>query len=243
MILALFHYVNCGPANRPNKNFFFLKQGLVNFLFTRTTCVNFFLLEIDACDNIMDIGFLLDSSGSLTPSEFEQSKDFIDLLANSFLKNKVGSRVGLIQFSIVPTINVRFSDRLTHETFRSVLDQVRYQGGFTRLDRALSMAAEKLFSDEEVTRKDIPKILIVLSDGVNTDAPDVVAFDTAVAPLHRAGVRVFVVATGNAEGRDNLYLLTERKEDLYYVQSYDNLSLQQRGISKDTCESGGKIPK
>lgn len=189
----------------------------------------------------MDIGFLLDSSGSLTPSEFQQSKDFIALMANSFLKNKVGSRVGLIQFSIVPTINARLSDRLTYERFRTVLDNVRYQGGYTRLDRALSLAAEKLFSDGGDTRKDIPKILVVLSDGVNTDSADAVALDNSVVPLHRSGVRVFVVAVGSEKGRENLYLLTQRKEDLYAVQSYDDLALQLRKISKDTCESGGTM--
>lgn len=202
--------------------------------------MRFFFLEIDACDNTLDVAFILDSSGSLTPHEFQQSKDFIDILANSFLKNKVGSRVGLIQFSIVPKINARLSDDLTNEQFRSMLDDVNYQGGFTRLDRALSLA-EKLFSDGKDSRKFIPKVLIVLSDGANTDAPDTLAFDTAVAPLHRAGVRVFVVATGNAKGREDLYLLTKRKGDLYDVGNYDNLPLQLRKILKDTCESGGKM--
>ena len=189
----------------------------------------------------MDIAFLLDSSGSITPSEFQKSKDFIYLMATSFLKNKVGSRVGLIQFSIVPTINARLSDRLTYEKFRSVLDNVQYQGGYTRLDRALTLAAEKLFSDGEDRRKDIPKVFIVLTDGVNTDAPDAVALDTAVAPLHRAGVRVFVVAIGSEKGEEDLYLLTQRKQDLYNVPSYNDLPLQLRKISKDACDSGGKL--
>ncbi|XP_073236997.1 collagen alpha-3(VI) chain-like [Porites lutea] len=194
--------------------------------------------EIDPCDNTMDVAFLLDSSGSLTPTQFQQSKDFIDLLAASFLKSKVGSRVGLIQFSIVPKIKVWFSDQLTHERFQSVLRKVRYKGGYTRLDRALMLADEKLFTGKEGVRKHIPKIMIVLSDGVNTDTPDAVAFDAAVAPLHRAGVRVFVVATGNEEGRNNLYLLTQRKKDLYRTETYDDLALQLRKISRDTCESG-----
>ena len=185
------------------------------------------------------MAFLLDSSGSLTPSEFQQSKDFVAKITKSFLMNEVGSRVGLIQFSIVPTINARLSDGLSYEDFQGVLDQVRYQGGFTRLDRALSMAAEKLFSKANA-RSHIPKVLIVLSDGVNTDAPDAVSFDTAVAPLHRAGVRVIAVATGNAKGRENLYFLTQRKEDLYDVKNFDDLALQQRRISKETCESAGE---
>ena len=207
----------------------------------RRSGIGFFLPEIDPCDNIMDVAFLLDSSGSLTPSEFQKSKHFIDLMAASFLKNKVGSRVGLIQFSIVPTINARFSDQLTYKKFQRVLGEVRYQGGYTRLDRALSLAAENLFTDEEDTRKDIPKIMVVLSDGVNTDAADAVAFDVAVAPLHRAGVRVFAVSTGNEKGREELYLLTQRRKDVYHAQTYDDLALQLRKISKDTCESGGNI--
>ena len=109
------------------------------------------------------------------------------------------------------------------------------------MDRALSLAAENLFTDEEDTRKDIPKIMVVLSDGVNTDAADAVAFDVAVAPLHRAGVRVFAVSTGNEKGREELYLLTQRRKDVYHAQTYDDLALQLRKISKDTCESGGNI--
>ena len=199
----------------------------------------FSLLEIDACDNTIDVAFLLDSSGSLTPTEFQQSKDFVATVADSFLKTNVGSRVGLIQFSIVPTVNAWLSDRLSYVDFRRILSQVRYQGGFTRLDRALSLAAEK-FATEDVSESHIPKVLIVLTDGLNTDASDAVAFDTAVAPLHQAGVRVFVVSTGDAKGRENLYLLTQREEDLYDVRNYDDLSLQLRRLSQDSCESGGK---
>ncbi|KAJ7380123.1 hypothetical protein OS493_010834 [Desmophyllum pertusum] len=194
--------------------------------------------EIDACDNIMDIAFVLDSSGSLTQPEFQQAKDFIELMANSFLKPKVGSRVGLIQFSIVPTINAWFSDRLTSDQFRSVLDGVRHEGGFTRLDRVLSLAAETLFTDREGARKDIPKVMVVITDGDNTDAPDAVSLDTAVAPLKRAGVRVFVVSVGSEKGRQELYLLTQQPKDLYPVRTYDDLALQLRRISKDTCDSG-----
>lgn len=190
----------------------------------------------------MDVAFVLDSSGSLTTSEFQQAKDFIELMANSFLKNKVGSRVGLMQYSILPKINVRFSDGLTSDQFRSILDKVRYQGGYTRLDRALSLAAQKLFSDDEGTRRDIPKVMVVITDGVNTDTPDSVALDAAVAPLKRAGVRVFVVSIGGEKGREQLYLLTEQHKDLYFVRTYDELTLQLRGISKDVCESGGKAP-
>lgn len=188
----------------------------------------------------MDIAFLLDSSGSITPTEFQQAKDFIELMANSFLKNKVGSRVGLIQYSIVPTINARFSDGLTSDQFRSVLDKVVHKGGYTRLDRALLLAGEKLFSDEEGMRKDIPKVLVVITDGINTDAPDFTPLDTAVAPLRRVGVRVFIVSIGSKEGQEELYLLTQQREDLYHVRTYNDLALQLRRISKDTCESGGK---
>ncbi|KAL9966798.1 hypothetical protein ACROYT_G024919 [Oculina patagonica] len=194
--------------------------------------------EINACDNIMDVAFMLDSSGSITPTEFQQAKDFIGLMANSFLKNKVGSRVGLVQFSIVPTINAWFSEELTSDQFRDALDKVRYDGGYTRLDRALVLAGEKLFSEEEGMRKDIPKIMVVITDGINTDAPDFVPLDKAVAPLKRAGVRVFVVSIGSEEGREELYLLTQQQKDLYFVQTYDDLALQLRRISKDTCESG-----
>ncbi|CAH3124523.1 unnamed protein product [Pocillopora meandrina] len=194
--------------------------------------------EIEACDNIMDVGFVLDSSGSLSASEFQQVKDFVDLIANSFLKNKVGSRVGLMQYSILPKMNVRFSDELTREQFRSVLDKVRYEGGYTRLDRALKLAAQELFVNEEGSRKDIPRVMVIITDGINTEEPDSVALDTAVAPLKRAGVTVFVVCIGSEKGRDEMYLLTEQNKNLYFVRTYNELSLQLRKVSKDICESG-----
>ena len=189
----------------------------------------------------MDVGFVLDSSGSLSASEFQQVKDFVDLIANSFLKNKVGSRVGLMQYSILPKMNVRFSDELTREQFRSVLDKVRYEGGYTRLDRALKLAAQELFVNEEGSRKDIPRVMVIITDGINTEEPDSVALDTAVAPLKRAGVTVFVVCIGSEKGRDEMYLLTEQNRNLYFVRTYNELSLQLRKVSKDICESGGEM--
>ena len=184
---------------------------------------------------------MLDSSGSLTPMDFERAKDFIYLMGKSFLQNKVGSRIGLIQYSIVPTLHVQFSEKMTYEKFRSILQRVPYQGGHTRLDRALALAAERLFADPESSRKDVPKIMVVLTDGVNTESADSVALDAAVAPLHRAGVRVFVVSVGSEEGQGDLYLLTQQSQDLHSVRTYDELALQLRRISRDACESGGKF--
>ena len=42
---------------------------------------------------------------------------------------------------------------------------ITYSGGWTRTDKALEMAAQKLFTDAGGDRKDKPNILLVLTDG------------------------------------------------------------------------------
>ena len=55
------------------------------------------LPEIEICDNIMDVGFLLDSSGSIT-NYYSNEKKFLNALANSLGMSETGSHAGVITF-------------------------------------------------------------------------------------------------------------------------------------------------
>ena len=61
------------------------------------------------CEALVDVGFILDSSGSLR-NDYVKQKYFLKTLAAMFGVSSVGSRVGVVTFSYVSELSIKLSD-------------------------------------------------------------------------------------------------------------------------------------
>ena len=52
------------------------------------------------------------------------------------------------------------------------MDDIPLMGSTTRIDTALRMVQDEMYEEENGARKDVPRILILLTDGSQTQAPD-----------------------------------------------------------------------
>lgn len=76
------------------------------------------LPEISNCDTPVDIAFLVDSSGSISRTNYLREKAFINAIAKSFGISKARSRAALVLFSNSASVKIRFTDHSSTRAFQ-----------------------------------------------------------------------------------------------------------------------------
>ena len=127
---------------------------------------NFFgFISFSGCK--VDIGFILDSSHSLT-SDYESSKQFLMSLAKEFNIGQDNNRGGVISFSYLATHSIKLSDHANSASFQAAVANIGLVATTTRIDLALRLAQREMFLPRNGGRPGVPKLLILLSDGQQT---------------------------------------------------------------------------
>ena len=148
------------------------------------------------------------------------------------------TQVGVMTMHNQAQVDIRFGDRPDIEIFKRAMDFVPHTGGQRRIDLGLQRAASGLFALSGPARRRVGKVAVVVTYGRQTPAPDVIPLAQAVQPLKKLGVKVIVIGVGTRAVRSELVPIVEREEDLFLVQSYDDLMRQVGRISMKTCSAG-----
>ena len=123
-----------------------------------------------ACDTIVDVAFLLDSSGSITGRDWKLLLDFVKSLVEAFNVSSSGSHVALISYASHAVVNLRFNtltgDKLNPLEINKIVDKTGHHKGYTYMDRALELADKEIFSERGGMRQAVRKVLQCLSSAV-----------------------------------------------------------------------------
>ena len=68
-----------------------------------------------SCKRPLDIGVIMDRSGSVGSQNFDQAKDFVISLVHKLQISSHGTRIGIIPYHSSAQVSVRFSD-VQHQT-------------------------------------------------------------------------------------------------------------------------------
>lgn len=120
-----------------------------------------------ACTKALDVGVILDGSGSVRKANFIKAKDFVQSLISHFTVSAKATRFGVITYSTDSRLEFDFANAKYHDIveLKKRVMEISYPGRWTRTDKALEMAANKLFTAAGGDRNDKPNVLIVLTDG------------------------------------------------------------------------------
>ena len=177
----------------------------------------------------------MDASTSIGPYDFQKERDFVKAVADAFTFAPDQAIAGLVLYSTTANEEIPLGQHMSSAQFQLAVDQIPYIKGQTRIDKALKLTHNTLFSR---SRTGFPKVMIILTDGVQTKDPDAVPLDQAVAPLHRDGVRVFAVGVGSLADRDELRLMVQRDDDVFLAKNFDDLLKKTYKIAQRTCPAG-----
>ena len=149
------------------------------------------VLFISACKTQVDLGFLIDGSGSVEMygrGNFAKCLEFVKSLTRAFVISPTDTRIGVIVFSSRSELQFDFTQYKTQKDVETAIGRIKYPGYRTKTGAALTMAKDELFNNG---RQDVPRVLVVLTDGRSND--DVVKPSAA---LRGTGVIIFPVGLG-----------------------------------------------
>ncbi|XP_039662111.1 LOW QUALITY PROTEIN: collagen alpha-4(VI) chain-like [Perca fluviatilis] len=171
-----------------------------------------------------DIVFLLDRSGSIDRDEHNIMKNFTTTLVDSFEVGEKLVHIGLCQFSDKPKDEFYLNKYYNKEDLNTQILNVDYTGGDTYLGRALDHVKE-YFEESRGSRDQVPKNLVVITDGDSHDDVEDVA-----DILRDQNINVFAIGVGDVHDMQ-LLQIAGTPERLFTVRNYDVLhSIKQRVV-------------
>ena len=191
------------------------------------------------CEVKVDVGFVLDSSGSLR-DDYDKEKNFLKALAATFGVSEQGARAGVVTFSFNTEHSIKLNDHYDLFSFSDAVDKIPLMGHTTRIDRALRLTQSEMFSIANGGRPGVSKVVIVLTDGSQT--PDAGAEDpgNVAEELRSMGYKVLAVGIGSGVNSTELAYITGNKENVYSASSFDELISQDflEKVNKGGCDEG-----
>ncbi|XP_031724535.1 matrilin-2 [Anarrhichthys ocellatus] len=145
----------------------------------------------------LDFVFVIDSSRSIRPNDYEKVKAFIvDLL--QFLKvGPDATRVGLLQYGSVVQPEFSLNTYTTKAEVEQAVGSMEHLATGTMTGLAIQYTMETAFTEEEGARPAdllIPRIAMVVTDGRPQDTVEEIA-----AQARQAGIQIFAVGVGRVD--------------------------------------------
>ncbi|CAH3172036.1 unnamed protein product [Porites lobata] len=190
------------------------------------------------CQHAMDVGIIMDRSGSVGSKDFLKSKNFVSALARKFQISSLGTRVGIIAYHSSSHLVVKFAqeDKQNPSAMKDVIDRIAYTGGGTRTDIALQMANSGLFSSAGGDRADKPNVLVVITDGkTNSDSKP---YSSVLAPLISKKVKMIAVGVGSGIDYSELRQIANgNTANVLHVDKFEDLFVRLNSVLQASCQS------
>ncbi len=89
------------------------------------------------CDNMVDLVFLLDTSGSIYPDDFARVLNFVSGLASRLKMDEGQARVGVAIFGTAPRLIFNLNTYNSVSEVVNAISAIQYSGGITNTAAAL----------------------------------------------------------------------------------------------------------
>lgn len=141
----------------------------------------------------MELVFVIDSSESVGPENFEIIKDFVTALVDRVTVGRNATRIGLILYSLEVKLVFNLARYVTKEDIKQAIRNIPYLGEGTYTGTAIRKATHDAFYSSRVG---VSKVAIVITDG-QTDKREPVKLDLAVREAHAANIEMFALGIVN----------------------------------------------
>ena len=108
-----------------------------------------FFICIQVCGQLnADYAFLVDTSGSILEEEYRILQRFVTQVIDFLLIGENLTHVGLIEYSSGASLQFNFIQSFDKQEIKKSVENVPQTGGLTRIDLALKIASQQLFTQE-----------------------------------------------------------------------------------------------
>jgi len=190
------------------------------------------------CQHAMDLGIIIDRSGSVGSANFDKTKNFVHTLVRRLQISSNGNRVGIIAYQSVTELVVKFADVNSQapSAMTNIINGIRFTGGGTRTDRALEKADSGLFSSAGGDRGDKPNVLMVITDGRTNRGSK--PYPRVLAPLIGKKVTMIAIGVGSGINYSELKEIANGKlANVIHVDKFDDLFVKLNSVLQASCEA------
>ncbi|XP_062342963.1 collagen, type XXVIII, alpha 1a [Osmerus eperlanus] len=224
-----------GPMGRPGEKG---EAGL-----TRDQVIKI-IREICGCglkcrESPLELVFVIDSSESVGPENFEVVKDFVNALIDRMSVSREASRIGVVLYSHVDVVVVSLTQLSSQGDVKAAVRKMAYLGEGTFTGSAIQRA-NQLF---QAARPGVRKVALVLTDG-QADRRDAVQPEDAAAEAHAAGIEMFVIGVVNKsdpqyaefQAEMNAIASDPDEEHVYLIDDFMTLPTLESKLLSRICE-------
>ena len=178
--------------------------------------------------------FLVDGSGSIENQgigNFQRSKDFITSLVDTFNVGRDQVNVATVLYWHSYRIIHRFNTYYSKDSIVRAIQEMPYPSGGTRTGQGLNVVRNLILSNLEVARDQLPKVVVVLTDGLSQDN-----VASPAQALHNMGVTVIAVGVGCCFYRPELNAMaSDPDQDHVYEVSFTDLQQITASLREQIC--------
>ncbi|NXI10754.1 COSA1 protein, partial [Irena cyanogastra] len=188
----------------------------------------------------LELVFVIDSSESVGPDNFNIIKTFVKTFIDKVSANHATTRIGIINFSHRVDLVSSLKQYTSREYLKSAVDKMPYLGEGTYTASAIQEAIH-LF---EAARPAVRKVAVVITDG-QADSRDKVRLGTIVREAHATNIEIFVI--GIVQRTDPHYndflkemqlIATDPDEEhVYQIDDFITLSALENKLITKICEN------
>lgn len=178
-----------------------------------------------------DIVLLVDGSYSIGIANFVKVRAFLEVLVKSFEISPEKVQISLVQYSREPYTEFTLNTYNRIEDIIRAINTFPYRGGSTNTGKAMTYVREKVFLISKGARPNVPRVMILITDGKSSDA-----FKDPALKLKNAEVEIFAVGVKDAV-RTELEAIASPPEEthVYTVEDFDAFQRISFELTQSVC--------
>uniref|UniRef100_A0A8C3AW68 Collagen alpha-1(XXVIII) chain n=1 Tax=Cyclopterus lumpus TaxID=8103 RepID=A0A8C3AW68_CYCLU len=188
----------------------------------------------------MELVFVIDSSESVGPENFEIIKDFVTRLVDRTTVGRNATRIGLVLYSLDVHLEFNLVRYMSKQDVKQAIWKMSYMGEGTYTGTAIRKATQEAFFS---ARPGVRKVAIVITDG-QTDKRESVKLDIAVREAHAANIEMYALGIVNSSDPTQMEFLQELNliasdpdsEHMYLIDDFNTLPALESKLVSQFCE-------
>ncbi|XP_053733766.1 collagen, type XXVIII, alpha 2a [Synchiropus splendidus] len=188
----------------------------------------------------MELVFVIDSSESVGPENFEIVKDFVTRLVERTTVGRNATRIGMVLYSLDVHLEFNLARYMSKEDVKQAIRKMPYMGEGTYTGTAIRKATQEAFFS---ARPGVRKVAIVITDG-QTDKREPVKLDIAVREAHAANIEMYALGIVNSTDPTQAEFLRELdliasdpdSEHMYLIDDFNTLPALESQLVSQFCE-------
>uniref|UniRef100_A0A1A7XFC5 Matrilin 3a n=1 Tax=Iconisemion striatum TaxID=60296 RepID=A0A1A7XFC5_9TELE len=167
----------------------------------------------------LDLVFIIDSSRSVRPAEFEKVKIFLADMVDTLDVGSEGTRVAVVNYASTVKIEFLLKDHFNKPDLKKAIARIDPLAAGTMTGMAIKTAMNEAFTEQSGARprsRKISKVAIIVTDGRPQDQVEEVS-----AAARASGIEIYAVGVDRADMQSLKLMASIPLEDhVFYVETY-----------------------